>query len=63
MDGKFHLFDIIVTLISSVYEMLHKKRGKEGGSYTFARSPFMATWPGCTFQNKKTAHPGRSNNF
>jgi hypothetical protein len=24
MDGKFHLFAIIVTLISSVYEMPHK---------------------------------------
>jgi hypothetical protein len=37
MDGKFHLFDIIVTLISSVYEMPHKKGGKEGGSYAVAR--------------------------
>ena len=27
MDGKFHLFDAIVTAISSVYELPHKTQG------------------------------------
>jgi hypothetical protein len=35
MDGKFHLFDIIVTLISSVYEMPHKiRRLTAGGEWS-----------------------------
>jgi p-aminobenzoyl-glutamate transporter AbgT len=49
MDGKFHLFDSIVKVISSVYETPHKMQGLILASFVAAQ--FIAQFPGRGWKN------------